>query len=99
MTRTRTAPLLIAALAGLAAAFPVPPRPPAPLPARQMERLGRGLAAIHPEEGKVFLSGRLFATAPDGIGFHVYRRSGDAEAVRLTDKPLTQATCLTDTTA
>ena len=93
----RPAVLLLVALAGLTAAFPFRPRPPAP--ARQMEALGRGLVATQPEPGKVFLSWRLLGTDPDGIAFHVYRRSGDAEAVRLTTDPLTKATCLTDATA
>ena len=98
----RSSFLLIAGLVGLAVAFPFPNRPstPArPLPTRQMERLGRGLVAIHPEGGKVFLSWRLLGTDPDGIAFHVYRRTGEAEPARLTDKPLAKATCFTDTAA
>jgi rhamnogalacturonan endolyase len=95
----RSALLVSIALAGLAAAFPLPTRPTAPLPVRQMEHLGRGLVAIHPEDGKVFLSWRLFGTDPAGIAFNIYRRSAGAAAVKLNDKPLTRATCFTDTTA
>ena len=93
----RTAVLLLAVLTGLTAAFPFRPQPPAP--ARQMEALGRGLVAIQPEAGKVFLSWRLLGTDPDGVAFHVYRRTGDADPVRLTTAPLTKGTCYTDTTA
>lgn len=98
----RTTLFLVAAVVGLAVAFPFPNRqavPGRPLPVRQMELLGRGLIATHPEEGKVFVSWRLLGTDPDGIAFHVYRRTGDADAVRLTTDPLTKATCFTDTTA
>ena len=47
----RSALLLLTALVGLAAAFPLPTRPAAApaLPVRQMEHLGRGLIAVHPE--------------------------------------------------
>jgi rhamnogalacturonan endolyase len=97
----RSAFLLLVGLVGLAVAFPLPTRqaaPARPLPVRQMERLGRGLIAIRPEAGKVFLSWRLLGTDPDGIAFHVYRRSGDGDSVRLTREPLAKSTCFTDTT-
>jgi rhamnogalacturonan endolyase len=98
----RTTLFLVAAVVGLTVAFPFPNRqavPVRPLPVRQMEHLGRGFVAIHPEEGKVFVSWRLLGTDPDGIAFHVYRRTGDADAVRLTTDPLTKGTCFSDTTA
>src|SRR4051812_42042543 len=98
-TPVRAALVVLTAVVGLSAAFPLPTRPSTPLPVRQMERLGRGLVAIHPEAGSVFLSWRLFGTDPDGIAFNVYRRSGDAEAVKLNRDPLTRGTCFTDTTA
>jgi rhamnogalacturonan endolyase len=91
--------LVLTTVVGLAAAFPWPPGSTLARPVRQMEHLGRGLVAIHPEQGKVFLSWRLFGTDPDGIAFNVYRRSGDGEPVKLNDRPLTKATCFTDPTA
>ena len=78
--------LVLTAFVGLAAAFPWSPSTSA-RPARQMEHLGRGFVAIHPEQGKVFVSWRLFGTDPDGIAFNVYRRSGDGEPVKLNDRP------------
>ena len=64
----------------LAADNPAVPQPPAagPLPVRHMEKLGRGVVAIHNGDGKVFVSWRLLGTDPDAIAFNVYRRSGDA---------------------
>jgi rhamnogalacturonan endolyase len=85
----------------LVAAFVVAPRIPSadPPKARQMERLGRGVVAVHHTKGKVFVSWRLLGTDPDGIAFHVYRRSGDGEAVRLTKDPITKSTCYEDAAA
>ena len=85
---------LIAAGAGLVTAPADPPA--APLPPRQMERLGRGLVAIHQGDGKVFLSWRLLGTDPETVAFNVYRMTGNAAAVKLTAEPLTTATCFTD---
>ena len=87
----RSVLLLLVALAGLASTAPTPPR--------QMEPLGRGLVALHAEAGKVSLSWRLLGTEPDGIAFHVYRRTGDADPVRLTTDPLIKGTCFTDAKA
>src|SRR5688500_2776566 len=65
------------------------PKPKA-VPARHMEKLGRGVVAIHQGEGKVFVSWRLLGTDPEAVAFDVYRKSGDAEAVKLTKEPLTK---------
>ena len=67
-----------------------------PLPPRQMEKLDRGVVAIHQGDGKVFVSWRLLGTDPDDIAFNVYRKSGDAEPVKLNREPLTKATCFVD---
>src|SRR5262249_51799974 len=40
---------------------------------RLMEKLGRGLVAIHPGDNKVFISWRLLGTDPDAITFNLYR--------------------------
>jgi rhamnogalacturonan endolyase len=66
-----------------------------PAPARQMEKLDRGLVAIRLDGGAVFTSWRwLREDAPD-TAFHVYRRSG-GEVERITAAPLSAATCFTD---
>ena len=64
---------------------------------RWMEHLGRGLVAMYEGDGKVFVSWRLLGTDPDDIAFHLYRKSGDAEAVRMTKAPLNTATSYRDT--
>jgi rhamnogalacturonan endolyase len=63
---------------------------------RQMERLGRGLVAIHEGEDKVFVSWRLLGTDPEGIAFNLYRAAGGAEPVKLNAVPLAGATCFAD---
>ncbi|PTX92576.1 rhamnogalacturonan lyase [Opitutus sp. ER46] len=40
-----------------------------------MEKLGRGVVAIHQPDGKVFVSWRLLATDPDSVAFNLYRKS------------------------
>ncbi|HYJ89034.1 MAG TPA: hypothetical protein VEW46_23410, partial [Pyrinomonadaceae bacterium] len=46
----------------------------APKPGRrQLERLGRGLVAVHFETGKVFVGWRMLGTDPGNIAFNVYR--------------------------
>ncbi len=74
---------LLPLLAVVATLLAVPrARPADPAPRRQIEKLSRGLVAIHQGEGRVFLSWRLLATDPDDTAFHVYR-----DAVRLTAAP------------
>ncbi|OWK43388.1 rhamnogalacturonan lyase [Fimbriiglobus ruber] len=82
-----------------ALAQPGPTEAPAPRPllTRQMEKLGRGVVAIHQGGGKVFVSWRLLGTDPDNVAFNVYRRSGDEKPVKLNAEPLTKATCYQDT--
>lgn len=67
-----------------------------PASGRQMEYLGRGVAAVNQGEGKVFVSWRLLGTDPDGIAFNVYRVTGDAQPVKLNSTPLDKATCYQD---
>src|SRR5262245_3317586 len=67
-----------------------------PLPARHMEKLGRGVVAIHQGEGKVFVSWRLLGTDPEAIAFNVYRKTGDAEPVKLTQEPIAKVTHFTE---
>jgi rhamnogalacturonan endolyase len=61
-----------------------------------MEKLGRGVVAVHQGGGKVFVSWRLLGTDPDDVAFHVYRQPGDAEPVRLTKEPLAKVTWFAD---
>ena len=65
---------------------------------RQMERLGRGVAAIHQGDGKVFVSWRLLGNDPDEIAFNLYRATATATN-RVNPVPLTNATCCLDTNA
>jgi rhamnogalacturonan endolyase len=50
---------------------------------RQMEKLDRGVVAIHQPDGKVFVSWRLLATDPDGVSFNVYRTTTARESERV----------------
>ena len=67
-------------------------------PPRQMERLGRGLVAIHQGDGKVFLSWRLLGTDPDAVTFHVDRATDGGRSERLTTEPLAKVTHFVDPT-
>lgn len=42
-------------------------------PTRIMERLDRGVVAVHQPDGKVFVSWRLLASDPESTAFNVYR--------------------------
>ena len=96
--------LLVAALVPIAA-FSLPAQPPeapaphTPLPIRHVEKLGRGVVAVHQGDGKAFVSWRLLATDPEDVAFNVYRKTGDGEPVKLNAKPLTKAPCFADTGA
>ncbi len=63
---------------------------------RQMERLGRGVIAVHQGEGKVFVGWRMLGTDPDNIAFNLYRSADDGKPVRLNDKPITKTTSFVD---
>jgi rhamnogalacturonan endolyase len=56
-----------------AAAFALSPASLQAQAPRQMEKLGRGVVAIHQPDGKVFVSWRLLATDPENVAFNVYR--------------------------
>ena len=53
---------------------------------RQAEMLDRGLAAIVREEGGVYLGWRLLQEDPKTVGFDLYRKTGDADELKLNDK-------------
>ncbi|ACB74628.1 rhamnogalacturonan lyase [Opitutus terrae] len=70
--------LAASALAAIAPASPTSP-------ARIMEKLSRGVVAVHEADGSVFVSWRLLASDPAGVAFNVYRttapRAGAANDV------------------
>ena len=66
---------------------------------RQMERLGRGLVAIHRADGGAYVGWRLLGTDPDGIAFNVYRAAGGGRPVRLNEAPITSSTNFVDARA
>ena len=47
---------------------------------RWMEKLNRGVVAIHQSDGKVFVSWRLLASDPEHVAFNVYRDTAAAAA-------------------
>ncbi len=66
---------------------------------RQMEKLGRGVVAIHQGGGKVWVGWRVLGTDPDDITFNVYRSTGGGAAVKLNQQPLTGPTNFVDSNA
>lgn len=72
---------------------------PKPAARRQLEKLGRGLVAIHPETGKVFIGWRMLGTDPETISFNVYRATGGGRPIRVNATPVVDATSFTDTRA
>lgn len=65
--------------------------------ARPMEWLTRGLVAMPQEEGKAFVSWRLFGNDPDKVAFNLYRAAGNEKNfVKLNAKPIDGATCYVD---
>jgi rhamnogalacturonan endolyase len=65
---------------------------------RQMEKLTRGVVAVH-DGDKVFVSWRLLGTEPEGISFNVYRSAAGGQAVKVNPQPITDSTNLVDTGA
>ena len=61
---------------------------------RQMENLSRGVIAVN-QGGKVFVGWRMFGTDRDDIAFNLYRET-DGKAVKLNDKPISDATNFVD---
>lgn len=63
-----------------------------------MENLGRGVVAVR-SNSNVFVSWRLLALDPAGIGFNIYRSTAGGAEVKLNDAVLTAGTNFTDKTA
>jgi rhamnogalacturonan endolyase len=62
----------------------------------QLERLGRGVIALHPEEGKVWIAWRLLGTDPTDAAFNVYRAAQGEAPVKLNTEPLAGPTFFID---
>ena len=65
---------------------------------RQMERLGRGVAAFHRAGGDVYVGWRLLGTDPADISFNLDRSVNGAAATKLNAAPLTNTTDYVDAT-
>jgi rhamnogalacturonan endolyase len=63
---------------------------------REMERLGRGVVAVHAGGGRVFVGWRLLSSDPADVAFNVYRTTAGGKPVRLNDRPLTGPTHFVD---
>jgi rhamnogalacturonan endolyase len=63
---------------------------------RQMENLGRGVVAIRPADGDVFVQWRLLASDAPDVAFNVYRATAGGEPVKINPEPLRGATHLVD---
>ncbi|MFH1924516.1 MAG: silent information regulator protein Sir2 [Planctomycetota bacterium] len=66
---------------------------------RMFEPLDRGLVARPVEGGKVYVGWRLLESDPEDVAFNVYRRTGDAEPVKLNEEPIRKTTDFVDTSA
>lgn len=64
-----------------------------------MEKLGRGVVAIHSATAQAYVGWRLLATDPNDIGFNVYRSAAGATGVKLNPAAITNTTDFLDTTA
>ena len=66
------------------------------LPARQMEKLDRGVVALKEENESVFISWRLLGNDPSGIAFNVYRKAENENPVKLNETPVREVTWYVD---
>jgi len=64
--------------------------------ARQMEDLGRGVAAVSQGDGKVYVGWRLLGTDPENLAFNLYRATGGGQPVKLNAQPIAQSTNYVD---
>lgn len=67
------------------------------VPARQMERLDRGIIAVNQGNGKVYVGWRFLGTDPESIAFNLYRKTAGGNAVKLNSSPVTSSTNYVDT--
>src|ERR1700712_295874 len=66
---------------------------------RQMEKLGRGVVALHSATSQAYIGWRLLATDPPEVGFNLYRSVNGAAGVKLNTTLLTNTTDFLDTGA
>jgi rhamnogalacturonan endolyase len=67
------------------------------LPARQMERLDRGIVAINQGGGKVYVGWRLLGTDSTAIAFNLYRKTSGGSDTKLNSSPIVSSTNFVDT--
>lgn len=63
---------------------------------RQMEYLNRGLIAFRTGKNSAFISWRLLTTDTETITFNLYRKTGQAQPVKLNSVPISNSTCFSD---
>jgi rhamnogalacturonan endolyase len=66
---------------------------------RYMEKLDRGVVAIHQGGGRVYVGWRMLGTDPETIAFNLYRSTGGGIPVKLNGQPITKSTNYVDNTA
>ena len=66
---------------------------------RVCESLDRGLIARPIDGGKVYVGWRLLESDPADVAFNVYRRTGDADPVKLNGEPVRKTTDFVDDSA
>jgi autotransporter-associated beta strand protein len=66
---------------------------------RQMEKLGRGVVALHSATSQAYVGWRLLATDPTDVGFNLYRSTSGGAGVKLNTTVITNTTDFLDTTA
>ncbi|MEQ1641946.1 MAG: hypothetical protein ABL959_00710, partial [Pyrinomonadaceae bacterium] len=60
-----------------------------------MEKLSRGVVAIN-QDGKVFVSWRMFGNDPESVAFNLYRSTDSGKALKLNDRPIADVTFFVD---
>jgi autotransporter-associated beta strand protein len=67
-------------------------------PQRQMEKLGRGVVALHSATSQAYVGWRLLATDPTDAGFNLYRSTSGGAGVKLNSQVITNTTDFLGTT-
>jgi rhamnogalacturonan endolyase len=65
---------------------------------RVMEKLGRGVVAMHSSEKEVYVGWRLLGTDPSSVAFNLYRSTAGKAPVKLNKQLLSKTTDFIDTT-
>lgn len=64
---------------------------------RLMEKLTRGVIAVHQGADTVYVGWRMFGTDADNVAFNLYRTTGNGKPVKLNKTPIAQSTNYVDT--